>query len=340
MILCSFTLLYLINYVSGHASMYIPPPRSAGAGAKPIFTPGSCNNGACMWFSQGCTIGCACNEDNTHFHQHLCDNSTVEPLVNDPKYRTFNRFNNHSIPFWPADWTKWHPWRYPGTSVPLNPCGLSGGSTKNNDVAGGYGNQTIAGVQGFPGTELPPIEYKTTWKVGSVVDVAWGISANHGGGYLYRLCPKDSELTEDCFMKMPLKFHGDKQTLVWSDGHEVEIDAVRISEGVYPENSVWTKNPIPACDDVSGGFQGVGCDKPQFPPPTGCNDTCWGYQPCFPGEFPDGCPGPIKTKEMPGIVDKVEIPADLKPGEYTVGFRWDCEQTPQIWQFCGDVNIV
>lgn len=294
-----------------------------------------------MWFSQGCTIGCDCNEDNTHFFKPLCNNG-MEPTLNDPEYMTFNRFHNYTNPFIPSDWTKYHPWRAPGSAKPLNPCGLAGGSTKNNDVAGGYGNQTIAGVQGFPGTSLPSVLYKTTWKVGSVVDVAWAIAANHGGGYLYRLCPKDATLTEECFMKTPLKFHGDKQKLVWFNGDELEIDATRVSDGVFPKGSTWTKNPIPPCDDPSGGFQGKNCDdNPAFPPPKGCNDTmCWGYQPCFPGEFPEGCPGPIKVREIPGIVDKVEIPADLMPGEYTIGFRWDCEHTPQIWESCGDVTLV
>lgn len=297
-----------------------------------------------MWFSQGCTIGCDCNENNIDFFGHLCS-SPMKPTLNDPKYRTFNRFNDDTVPVGvPQDWTKWHPWRAPGTAYPLNPCGLAGGSTKNNDVAGGFGNDTIAGVQGYPGTKLPPVIHQTHWTVGSVVSVAWGIAANHGGGYQYRLCPKDAELTEECFMKTPLKFIGPKQTLLWMNGDELEIDATRVSEGVLPKGSTWTKNPIPACNGPSGGFQNLDdvCDLlgPTFPPPKGCNETCWGYQPCYPGEFPDqDCPGPIKTIEIPGIVDQVEIPADLTPGEYVIGFRWDCEHTPQVWQSCGDVTI-
>lgn len=39
------------------------------------------------------------------------------------------------------------------------------------------------------------------------------------------------------------------------------------------------------------------------------------------------------------IIDLVQIPADLPPGDYVLGFRWDCEQTPQIWQNCADVTI-
>jgi len=329
---CFMVSLHLISHINGHGSMYVPPARNAGADAQPVKY-GGCMAGACMWFNQGCTIGCDCNEDNTHFFKHLC-NSSMKPTL-PSKYRTFN--DNTGFP---GDWTKWHPWRAPGTAKTLNPCGLAGGSTKNNDAAGGYGNQTVAGVQGFPGTKLPSVLYNTTWKVGAVVDVAWAIAANHGGGYQYRLCPKDAELTEECFMKTPLKFHGDKQKLVWDNGQEIEIDATRVSEGVFPKGSTWSKNPIPACNDMSGGFQNVGCDTPTFPPPKGCNDTCWGYQPCFPGEFPDqDCPGPVKTVEIPGIKDQLEIPIDLMPGEYTIGFRWDCEHTPQVWESCGDVTI-
>lgn len=40
-----------------------------------------------------------------------------------------------------------------------------------------------------------------------------------------------------------------------------------------------------------------------------------------------------------GIVDKVKLPADLPEGDYVVGFRWESEQTPQIWQSCSDVTI-
>eukprot|EP00662_Eupelagonemidae_sp_cell21_P022089 gene22089-55552_t len=52
---------------------------------------GGCQMGACQFFSQGCTIGCKCNEDNAQadFFKHLC-NSTAKATVNDPSQRTFN----------------------------------------------------------------------------------------------------------------------------------------------------------------------------------------------------------------------------------------------------------
>ena len=39
------------------------------------------------------------------------------------------------------------------------------------------------------------------------------------------------------------------------------------------------------------------------------------------------------------LVDRLEIPADIKPGEYVLGWRWDCEETAQIWQSCADITI-
>ena len=39
------------------------------------------------------------------------------------------------------------------------------------------------------------------------------------------------------------------------------------------------------------------------------------------------------------IVDTVQIPKNLTPGDYVVGFRWDCEESTQVWSSCADVKI-
>merc|ERR1712216_100021 len=39
-----------------------------------------------------------------------------------------------------------------------------------------------------------------------------------------------------------------------------------------------------------------------------------------------------------GIVDKVRVPT-IPDGDYVISFRWDSEQTPQVWNTCGDVTI-
>ena len=40
------------------------------------------------------------------------------------------------------------------------------------------------------------------------------------------------------------------------------------------------------------------------------------------------------------IVDEVIVPADIEPGAWVVGWRWDCEETTQVWSSCADVLIV
>lgn len=42
---------------------------------------------------------------------------------------------------------------------------------------------------------------------------------------------------------------------------------------------------------------------------------------------------------LASIVDNVVIPADFPTGDAVLGFRWDCEETAQIWSSCADVAI-
>ena len=39
------------------------------------------------------------------------------------------------------------------------------------------------------------------------------------------------------------------------------------------------------------------------------------------------------------IVDKVIVPTGLPAGDYVLGWRWDCEETAQIWSTCSDITI-
>jgi hypothetical protein len=77
------------------------------------------------------------------------------------------------------DFTKNHPWRSPGAAPVLDSCGLSGGSTVNNDKAGGFGKDTIAHRQGARGSVLPPLvsRWSLNWTAGEEAEVSWGISA-------------------------------------------------------------------------------------------------------------------------------------------------------------------
>jgi hypothetical protein len=40
------------------------------------------------------------------------------------------------------------------------------------------------------------------------------------------------------------------------------------------------------------------------------------------------------------IIDRVQVPTNLDEGLFTVSFRYDCEQTSQVWNSCSDVEIV
>ena len=79
------------------------------------------------------------------------------------------------------DWTKTHPWRAPGTAAVHSPCGIDGGNPTGcpagnpspaGCAGGGYGHGPDARAFNF--TDV----VTTDWKRGSVVEAAWGITAN------------------------------------------------------------------------------------------------------------------------------------------------------------------
>lgn len=39
------------------------------------------------------------------------------------------------------------------------------------------------------------------------------------------------------------------------------------------------------------------------------------------------------------IQDQLMVPASVKPGEYVLQIRWDCEKSAQIWTNCADISI-
>lgn len=290
----------------------------------------------------------------------------------------------------------------------MNPCGVAAGGDKQGKA--GNGNDNPPGyTYGDKGTEMRNgADEHRIWRVGDAVDAAWAITANHGGGYQYRICPKDADQTEECFQSNPLEFVGDEQYIqycnltsynyvdgVTPDGFNgtqkmtpseafplgcttrQTIPAKRINTGTLPKGSTWTRNPIPACNNAAGGAFNYGCHVSTIPgkypapnasdfqfPPVGEDQSRPGV---LLGGFGEGaCGGCAQPKgnnppdcnkygklgmntcdadEYPAqffsfsILDKVRVP-DVPAGEYVVSFRWDCEQTPQIWSQCSDVTIV
>merc|ERR1712137_948693 len=151
-----------------------------------------------------------------------------------------------------------------------------------------------------------------------------------------------AEATEECFQKMPLEFVGDKQWIQFGNGidakNRTEIPAVRVTEGVLPKGSMWTRNPVPACNDVPRmGGHNHACDGPMFDPPI---PGLYGFGPgaCASGVAPCTLEE-MASRAMPyGIVDLVRVPK-VPSGDYILSFRWECEQLPQVWSNCA-VKIV
>ena len=138
-----------------------------------------------------------------------------------------------------------------------------------------------------------------------------------------------------------------------------------IDEGVIPVGATWARNPVPL---VSGGAPG--CSPPPRPGghPAGAvvpgNATITGDgrragQPCRAFEPPCGAavdagwattPGSSDPSDVMGacsnnwvdgvVVDTIVVDGSWAPGEYVLGWRWDCEQTSQVWSSCADVTIV
>jgi hypothetical protein len=233
-----------------------------------------------------------------------------------------------------GDFTKYHPWRAPGHSKTVDPCGMGGAylAPQSEQIAP-EGSKAFA-----RGSELP-VGVRTEWSAGDVVEVGWMLGSNHGGGYLYSLCPTGEALTEECFQMRTLPFVGSHHTIRYLDNRtEFTIPAVDVSEGTWPKGSVWRKNPIPACNcdrgdsclgsnatiDIQKSYADAGPPQPKGEAGAG-NDCPTGTQ--FPVPFPYGYgmhmwynkeDGP--SRDMWAIVDLVQVPKTT--GDFVLRWRW------------------
>lgn len=207
------------------------------------------------------------------------------------------------------------PWNAPGTAPVFSSCGRLGGHCGNHhDGQGDFGDCCSDHCDSFANGKNaeeynwhhPPV---TEWKAGSTQEVAWYVSANHAGGYSYRLCKMshddiDHPISEECFQENPLDFVGDVQMVQYGkdrvSGHRTEVQALQTTQGTFPEGSMWRSNPIvPHREEGSSSDYGHG-----------------------------------------HIYDEVRVPEHLEPGEYVLSFRWDCKCSPQVWTACANIEIV
>ena len=113
-----------------------------------------------------------------------------------------------------------------------------------------------------------------------------------------------------------------------------DVNSTFVSEGTLPNGSTWQMVPVPGY--ITGNPKGSWtCCKQWFDPPC--------YDPVVPADsahrLKQGmCSGEWFTNIT--FYDYLRVPEHLEPGEYVLGFRWDCESSAQVWQSCADVTIV
>lgn len=300
------------------------------------------------WYNQGCQIGCS-----------ACSGFQTEPNKTDgpPKKHCPEGMDNGTLPdsfrtmqVFPQ--FQWNPWMAPGFTPLTDSCG----------IAGGWNYSTLDQYKISNGSPAPPVVKAGTfgthlkssnalggavWRRGMEAEVSWKFIVNHGGGYQYRLCPFNETPSEECFARTPLSF---VNSTSWIQRGSVRfpIRATRLSltEVVKPEGSVWTRNPVPPCLGPWGGGE-MNCiptedvGSPVFEPP-------------LPGFFGYGLAVCIQTNMSQctheeyetirqyydvSVVDVVRVPR-VPPGKYVLGWRWDVEQTSQVWANCATVDVM
>merc|ERR1711990_1365970 len=156
-----------------------------------------------------------------------------------------------------------NPWAAPGQAPSLGGgCGVFGGNPlgcpagKDNRPPGSQCGQDEPIGRGKRGTssfgtdarlfDFPQM-ITTEWQVGSTQDVVWSSKGGHYGGYTYRLCKMPiggrTAITEECFTKNVLEF-ATSFTMIKAmnkngKGEWEKFEQTDLSEGTYPEGSVW-----------------------------------------------------------------------------------------------------
>lgn len=344
-------LLALPTPSRGHGQITWPPSTRHGGN---IHAGADCARGECFWFSNNVEI-----PGPTTLPASM---RSMEPEVEGGK----------------RDVWRTHPWRAPGTApVYGSGCGVAGGHPTHEYANGGV---PPVGVRlGFDGAFLPK-SAPARWLRGGVAEVAWAMSANHAGGYAYRLCKADNPggLTESCFQKGHLTFAKASASAASSfatfpDGERKPMPTsspefrrdVFVVSGASPKNAEWVRVPVPTCRECASAYDR--CGAPLLPTPGLDYGSQWNVQVnCYAAcagsassRVTGSCPDETQfffgneTETEPlrysgygkniwewSILDTVEVPADLEPGEYVLSWRWDCEQSAQVWQNCADVEIV
>lgn len=197
------------------------------------------------------------------------------------------------------------PFAEPGVSVSnVGPCGMETYDSLQTNY--NYPEHSWGGLQ-------------ATYNAGDIITVEWCVSnqADHGGLYSYRLCTDD-----DIVAKFIDPSHTPNAT---------EMAAL---ETCFQEGQL-------NCDDVPGQ------DCPEHPD---CEGTDWGcasspsWFNCGPkdyGRCASKSQGACYTHGGDGSIlrDQVKLPQHVS-NHTLLGFRWDCEDTAQLWLGCADIQLI
>jgi hypothetical protein len=204
--------------------------------------------------------------------------------------------------------------------------GRASGSYKATAGKGEFTDTKYAKLGDLGSQVLRKYDTGTVWQAGSTVETMTSFRAVHGGGYQFRLCPLASNLTEACFQQTPMPFVGNSKLMI-SDGSVIELDSVDVTNGTVPAGGTWRMLGIPDAGGYAPHQRGWA-----FKPP--CHEP--GY-PDHPGSllgpgFQSRCSGDWTHNIT--MYDYLHVPQHLTPGEYVLGFWWDCEASAQVWQSC------
>ena len=172
--------LAALTGIDAHGGLIIPPCRNNRHNVD-IFdftkrpgelwlSGGSCAGDMCLWFNDGCFIGCpnctsivstlpgASGEVPDRFIKPNCAKPTLMEPTLPEEARTWNIGNPSEY----GDWTRHHPWRAPGHAPISDPCGRAGANTAQSG-----GGETPVGAKQFDrGSLLPKLNVVTKWQSG------------------------------------------------------------------------------------------------------------------------------------------------------------------------------
>jgi hypothetical protein len=286
----------IIAAVDAHGAMVTPAPRSSHSqtldehnqcgSSTPYSQVGmekgeycglGCLGDSCLYYQIGCFQGCgSCSLQGKTLYPVPddvtlagCDpNKMPEPTLGGGNSTLAKMLRSYNIDGESSqgDWTKWMPWRSPGSAGKGNPafqpCGVNSGALASQPEPPTTAHDVPNGGNGTDLPELPKKEW-ATWRAGSVVEAEWAIYANHAGGYSYRLCKKvpGQELTEECYQQGHMEFATPETEIRYKDGSRApfNITSITTNVGTWPVGSQWRKNPVPMCNcDI-----GTGCSAAQ-----------------------------------------------------------------------------